>query len=265
MQQSRRVFLRALGAGAAFVSLPELSSIFNLFPSRSAADDGTEAVLRRLFFGEDVGGGPFVAHAETFLTESSPQQLLSAPSAFLNILEQLRVGKNLSPQVDYTEASQCRGNFETHHKTWREQFGEEALYTKIRRAPADRDVAILVGATVDAGRSLRRAEGATQYQQKPAVRLAGHDPGVIAVSPGVIGEHATLSDKEMARALAVVEQHDIAMEDGRRARRYETPVSSVVHIPLPRRNNRVGSRAVGVIAVSAKRDLGNVYFADLYA
>ena len=266
MRQSRRVFLRALGTGVALVSLPEISSIFNLFPSGSATDGDLEASLRRLFLGDAGRGGPFVAHAETFITESAPQQLLGSPSSLIGILEQLGVEKTFSGRVGYGEASQCRSHFESQEEDWRKRLGGDAVYTNVQRSPSERDVAILVGGKVNAAdNTLVGAEGAVQFQQKPAVRLAGRDPGVIFAAPAVVRSHVDLSAKELARSYALVEPSTpVEMDDGQSARRYETPVSSVVHIPRARRNNRVGSRAVGVLAVNYKRDPTNIYFADLY-
>jgi hypothetical protein len=271
MQQSRRVFLRALGAGVAVVSLPEISSIFNLFPSSSATDDDLAAMLQKLFTGEDTaGGGPFVAHAETAFIESSPQQLLNSPSALMNILDQMGVKKSFSTSVDYSEASQCRKHFERQEETWRnsQSLGTGAIYTDVQRAHADPNVAILVGGKVNPASSrLHHAEGSVQYQQKPAIRMAGDDAGVVSRTSSVIGEHFTLSDKDLAQTLALVENKRIKMDDGQLAHRYETPLNSIVYVGRPRLNNRVGSRAVGVIAVrnkQAHRNPNNIYFADAY-
>jgi hypothetical protein len=219
-----------------------------------------------LFLGDAAPGGPFVAHAETVITESTPQQLLSSPSALIGILEKLGVAKTFSNRVDYAEASQCRQQFESREGEWRKRLGEDAVYTSVQRSPSEKDVAILVGGNINpTSRTLHHAEGAVQYQDKPAVRLAGRDPGVIYAAPAVVGEHMGLSNKELARAFALVEpSKPIEMDNGQRAHRYETPVNSVVHITRPRSNNRVGSRAVGVLAVSNKRDPSNIYFADLY-
>lgn len=268
MQRSRRAFLQGLGAGVAFVSLPEISSIFSLFHSPSAADADLAVVLRRLFSDEGMKRGPFVAYAETTVTESSPQQLLEAPAALMGILDQLGVDNSFSRRVDYSDASQCRQNFERQEESWRKSLGNDSVYTDVRRAPIERDVAVLIGGKVDrSNNTLYHAEGATQYGQEPAVQMAGHAPGVILKAPAVIGEHIKLSDKEFAQALALIDKKTIDMDGGQQAHRYETPISSVIHIERPRRNNRVGSRAVGVIAVHNKlnqHNPNNIYFADLY-
>jgi hypothetical protein len=266
VRQSRRVFLRALGGGVAFVTLPELSSIFSLLPGASATEEDIAASLRRLFLGRDGRGGPFVAHAETFVTESAPQQLLGSPSALVGILEQLGVEKTFSQRVGYGEASQCRPHFESQEGEWRKRLGDDTIFTNVRRSPLEKDVAVLVSGKVNAAdNTLERAEGAVQYQHKAAVRLAGRDPGIILATPAVVRDHFRLSGKELAKSFALVEPRSlITMDDGQRAHRYETPVSSVVYIPRPRRNNRVGSRAVGVLAVNMKHKPGSIYFADLY-
>lgn len=266
MQQSRRVFLSALGAGVAFASLPEIPSVFGLFSSGPAADEEIGDTLRRLFHGVGAGGGSFAARAETVVKESDPQQLLGSPSALMGIFEQLGVDNSFGSRVGYDEAAQCRSNFESREQDWRERLGEGAVFTNVRRAPSDRDVAVLAGGKVNrANNTLYYAEGAVQYQQKPSVRLADHDPGVILAAPAVVQGHLRMSDKELAQAFVLTEAPaSVAMGDSRSARRYETPVSSVIHIPYPRRNNRVGSRAVGVLAVSHRSDPGSIYFADLY-
>lgn len=266
MIQSRRIFLQALGAGIAVISLPDVSSIFGLLPSVATAEEDIAAALRKLFLGDDAGRGPFVAHAETIVTESSPQQLLGSPSALMGILEQLGIQKTFNSRVGYDEAAQCRSNFEVKESDWRKRLGEDAIYTDVRRSPSDKDVAVLVGGNVNrSNNTLYYAEGAVQYQQNASVPMTGSDPGVILAAPAVVREHVGMSNKELAQSFALMAtRRAVEMSEGQRAYRYETPVSSVIHIPRPRRNNRVGVRAVGVIAVSNKREPSNIYFADLY-
>lgn len=151
----------------------------------------------------------------------------------------------------------------------RRRHGEHGVYTNIHRAPAEPNVAICVGGQVNSDdNTLYRAEGAIQYQQEPAVRLADDDPGIIVTGSSVVREHFKLSEKEMAQAVALTENERVEMDKGQPAHRYETPVSSIAYIPRPRLNNRVGSRAVGIIAVSNKQDqraANHIYFADLYS
>jgi hypothetical protein len=269
VHQSRRVFLRSLGAGVAFVALPEVSSIFNLSPGRRPKGDDLADTLRHLFFGEGArAGGPFVASAETTIVESDPQQLLSSPSALIGILDRIGVEKTFSTRVDYGEASQCRPHFESHVATWLARFGDAGVYTDVRRAPAERDVAVLVGGKLSpANSALHAAEGSVQFQHKPAIRLAGRDAGVTLKGPEVVGQHLRLSDKELVRALALIDKQTVQTDDGGAAYRYETPVSTVLHIDRPRENSRAGDRSVGVIAVRNKLEHlrpDNIYFADLY-
>lgn len=265
MRQSRRIFLKTLGVGAAFVSLPEISCIFNLFPSRRASDEDLAATLCGLFGGSTIGG-PFVAYAGSIVTEASPQQLLGSPSALVSIMEMLGVEKNFSDRVGYGEASQCRPHFESQEEEWRRKLGGDAIFTNVRRSPSEKDVAVMVGGKVGpAGNTLERAEGAVQYQHKPAVLIAGRDPGVLLAASTAARDHIELSAKSLARSYALVEPaKPVEMDAGQSARRYETPVHSVVYIPRARRNNKLGSRAVGVVAVNYKSAPENIYFADLY-
>lgn len=266
MRQSRRIFLKTLGAGAVFVSLPEISCIFNLFPSRRASDDDLATTLCGLFGGSAASGGPFVARAESIVTETSPQQLLSSPSALINIMEMLGVEKTFSDRVGYGEASQCRPHFHSQEEEWRRRLGGDAIFTDVRRSPSEKDVAVMVGGKVSpSSNTLERAEGAVQYQHNPAVLLAGCDSGVLLAASTAARNHIELSAKNLARSYALVEPaKPVEMDARQSARRYETPVHSVVYIPRARRNNRMGSRAVGVVAVNYKSAPENIYFADLY-
>lgn len=266
MSQNRRMFLKALGVGVAFVSLPEISPVFNIFTSRPAPNDDLAATLNRLFGRRATGSGPFLTHASSIITETSPQQLFGSPSALLGIMERLGVERTFSDSVGYGEASQCRPHFESQEQDLRNRFGAGVIFTNVRRSPSERDVAVMVGGKVSpAGNTLERAEGGIQYQHKPAVRLVGRDPGVLLAASTAASNHVRLSASNFARSYALVEPpKPVEMDDGQRARRYETPVHSVVYIPRARRNNSVGSRAVGVIAVNYKSTPENIYFADLY-
>jgi hypothetical protein len=258
MGQSRRLFLQTLGAGVAVVSLPEISSILNWFSLPGGPDEDLAATLHRLLLGQGAGGA-FVAQADTYVTEGPPQQLLDAPSALLNMLDRFGLEKSFSERVSYLDASQCEPHFKRQEETWR-QHGFDA-FTDVKRPLADNHVAIAVGGNIDSNHNLTTAAGATQYQAHPAVPLVNHDPGVVGAAWWLL--HKNSSEKELAQRLAVIEKHNVAMDDGQTATRYETPVSASVYIPRPRRNSRV-SNAVGIVAANHKSDPSNIYFADLY-
>jgi hypothetical protein len=263
MERSRRIFLQTLGVGVALVSLPEISSVFNLVSFHTGVDDDLEATLKRLLLGQD-GSGAFVAHADTYITQGSPQQLLSAPSALVNMLDQLDIDRRFSDSVNYDDASQCRKNFESKEETWRQHDFD--AFTDVKRAPADHDVAMAVGGKIESSH-LSHAEGATQYQQYPAITLAENDPGVLVAAKWLLDEHYTPSGKDLAQGLAVIDTKHVDMDDGQTSKRYETPVSSIVHIPRARRNSPLGRRAIGIVAAHNKKDPSNpnnIYYADLY-
>jgi hypothetical protein len=260
MTQSRRVFLQALGAGVAIVSLPEISSILNWLSFPGSPDDDLAATLSKLLSGKSAGG-TFVARAsDTSIIEGEPQRLLGAPSALLKMLDHLELDRSFSDKVDYSDSRQCKEHFELQERTWRQQHGFEA-FTDVKRAPADDQVAIAVGGNLDSDHNLIEAAGATQYHDHPAKPIIANDPGLILAAWWLL--HKDSSEKELAQRLAVIEKQNLVMDGDQTATRYETPISASVYIPRPRRNSRI-SNAIGIIAANHKNDPNNIYFADLY-
>ena len=264
MVQSRRGFLRTFtGAGVALLSLPTVST---LNPSSWFELDG-------LFGGPDgktvldltaSAGNPFVALAggrQPVLLK--PQRLLSTPRALLNILERLELPLTFSNRVNYDEAAQCRGNFQTQEAAWRSKF---ASFTDVQRSPVDPDVAYLVGGNIESGRYLGEAEGSTQYQGNGAQPLAGNAPVVIDVSQVALDDDGSLSRKERAQSLAVIDKRPKTIQ-GLEATQYVTPTTQVTYIPngiLP--DSDVGRRSLGVVKVeNTKYNTGRAYLFDLYA
>lgn len=260
MTQSRRMFLQALGAGAAIVSLPEISSILNLFSLPGGPDEDLKSMLHRLLLGESAGGA-FVAHADTRIIEGTPQQLLDTTSGLLNMLDNLGLARTFSNRVRYDNASACGENFQRQEKIWREDHHLNA-FTDVKRPQLDTDIAIAVGGKIDHNSNLSYAMGATQYQAGKAVPLVRIDPGVLRATNLLLGRN--LSAKELAQGLAVIDKRGIAIDGGQTATRYETPVTTSVYIPRPRLNSGV-SGAVGILAAHNKKEPNSVYYTDIYA
>lgn len=259
MRQSRRTFLSALGAGAAFLSLTEISPVFRLINPAGGPDEDLAETIHRLLFGES-SGGPFVARAETNMIEGTPQALLETPSALLRILDTHGFDRSFSSRINNEEADQCESQFVAQEKTWRDK-GYDA-FSKIHRSTVDKGVAFGVGGNIDADNNLIRASGATQFEEKPAMSLVGHDAPVVIATKWLLDKN--LSGREVARVLALTEKRNVTMDSGQEATRYETPVSASVFIPQPRRNSRVRN-SVGVLAANLTKEPNNIYFADLFA
>jgi hypothetical protein len=222
-------------------------------------DDDLAETIHRLLLGEG-SGGPFVARAETAMIEGTPQPLLENPTALLKMLDELGFGRSFSSRVDNKEADQCESEFEAQENSWRRQ-GFNA-FSKVHRSKVDDHVAFGVGGNIDANSNLVKAAGATQYQDQPAVALANHDAPVIVAAKWLLDEN--LSGKEVAQALTLIKKNNVTMEGGQIATRYETPATSSVYIPQPRRSNRVRN-AVGVLAANLKREPNRIHFTDIFA
>jgi hypothetical protein len=259
MRQNRRMFLGALGAGIAFLSLPEISPVLGILNPSGVPDDNLADTIHRLLLGEG-SGGPFIARAETTMIEGVPQPLYDAPTALLKMLDSHGFDRRFSANPNNDEADQCAGEFEAREDSWRRQ-GFNA-FSKIHRSKVDNHVAIGVGGNIDDNSNLTKASGATQYQNMPAVDLVGHDAAVTMATKWLLDKN--LSGKELAQVLALTEKRNVAMESGQLTTRYETPVSAGVYIPQPRQSSRVRN-AVGVIAANLKKEPNYIYFTDVYA
>lgn len=267
MTESRRRFLQVLGAGLLLPALPEISTLsippFDFLTLPGDDKDQIDETLDRLLAGGRTGN-PFVANAQVYLTEVGPQQLLDSPSALLNILDNLELGKSFSNRVSYREASQCLRHFQAHEAVWRGRFDS---FTDVGRAPADRDVAYLVAGNITPNNYLGEAQGASQYRGNPAVALMDDDPGVVLAARSLLYQNYTPTQKELAQSLALTDRRPITLDDGQVGTRYETPVNSFVHVPRTRRANRTGRRSRGVVIAHNKRDRrnpNNLYYSGLY-
>lgn len=263
MGQSRRWFLRTLGAGAAFVALPEISPIIEMVSLPGRKGGGCDPSIEALLLGREPGG-PFVAHAETFVTEGTAQQLMNAPAALLTMLDRQGFGRTFSSRPDYSDAAQCKGNYECEVGAWRRRgFGD---YTPVKRPAADRDNSIMVAGTIGGGH-LVEAEGATQYQGQPAVTLSGNDPGALLAGWLLLAEQYNFSRREAAQGLTAIEKRSVTVNEGVSAVRYETPVSAVIHVPRKSRNSRLRRPSRGVVFAHNKKDRDNpnrIYYAEVF-
>lgn len=267
MLESRRRFLRIVGwAGFGIISLPTISTLDspstpNFLGSSDDAVGDLEAMLDRLMAADGVSN-PFVAHAAEGEVEGEPQPLLSTPAALLDILDRLELNKPFSNRVGYCDAAQCRSNFQSHEASWRDHFGS---FTDVQRAPADRDVAYLVGGNIDSNNNLVQAQGATQYQGKASVALSGDDPGVLLAAQPLLCIDRTPSRREAAQGLAVIGRRTEEVRD-QVATQYETPTSVITHFPnYRRRHSRVGNRSRGVVIAQSKMSSPNkLYYSELY-
>lgn len=259
MVQNRRFFLKALGAGVAVLSLPEISLPLNWFGFSGIHDKDLKTLLHELLIGQG-SGGPFVAHADTRLIEGSPQKLYRAPLGFLKMLDGLGMTREFSGTIDYEEASQCKPHFQRQEEVWRKN--NLTSFTDVKRADADHDVAIAVGGIIDQDHSLIEALGATQFQNDAAVPLSGNDPAITIAARWLLDKN--LGGKEIAQSLALTDKRQVAIDGRSNAMRYETPVSASVYIPRVRLNSQVRN-GVGMIAANTKRDPDRIYLADVYA
>lgn len=258
MRQNRRMFLGSLGAGIAFLSLPDISPVLRLLPMGAPAEDLTDTI-HRLLFGEG-SGGPFVARAEANMFVRPPQQLLPANTALLKMLDSQGFDRCFSSTLNHDEAAQCKEQFERQEDGWRRQGF--AAFTKVHRSTVDDRVALGVGGNIDGDRNLVEAAGAAQYEDEAAVPLEKHDPVTLLVGKWL--HDGNLSGPEVAQALTPTEKKNAVLDSGAVATRYETPVSKVVYIPQPRRHSGVRN-AVGVVASMLIKDPNNVYISDLFA
>lgn len=259
MRQSRRRFLVSLGAGAAFLSLPEISPVLRLLKPSGGVDESLADTIHRLLIGESPGG-PFVARAEANMFLASPYPFLSTEAGLLKLLEGHGFDRRFFGNVNNDEAAQCKGEFERQEDQWRKQ-GFEA-FTKVHRSTVDDHVALGVGGNIDANGILAKAAGATQYQSNPAVPLVKHDP--VSLGAGEWLLHRYLSPKEVAQALTPIEKKDVTLDSGQIATRYETPSTAAVYIPQQRPDSGVRN-AVGVVAANLKKDPNNIFITDLVA
>lgn len=257
MRQNRRMFLGSLGAGIAFISLPEISPALRLLPI-GAPDEDLADTIHRLLLGEG-SGGPFVARAETNMFVRAPQPLLPASTALLKMLDSQGFDRCFSSNLNHDEAAQCKEQFERQEDGWRKQGF--AAFTKVHRSTVDDRVALGVGGNIDGNRNLVEAAGAAQYGDKAAVPLEKHDPVSLLVGRWL--HDRNLSGPEVAQALTPTEKKNATLDSGAVATRYETPVSAVVYIPQPRKDSGI-QNAMGVVASMLKTDPNNVYISDLY-
>lgn len=259
MAPNRRFFLKALGAGVAVISLPEITSHLSWLSFSSLPDRDLKALIHELLIGQR-SGGPFVAHADTQLIAGNPQRLLSAPLGLLTMLNWLGMNTSFSSQINYDEAAQCKPHFERQEEIWRQN--DFTSFTDIKRAEADSDVAIAVGGIINSNRDLTQAMGATQHRNDAAVPLAGHDPTVALATRWLLDKN--LAGKEIAQSLALTDKRDVAIDGGTSVTRYETPVTASVYIPRVRLNTPVPN-AVGIIAANTKKEPNLIYVADVHA
>lgn len=259
MRQSRRTFLGSLGAGIAFLSLPEISPVLRRLNPLGGPDEALADTIHRLLLGEGAGGR-FVARAEAKMFLARPYQALSANTALLKMLDNHGFDRSFRRTVNYDEAEQCKGEFERQEDQWRKQgFG---AFTKAHRSTIDNHVAFGVGGNIDSNSNLVEAAGATQYQDNPAVPLVKHDPVSVLAGKWVL--QGNLSAKEVAQALTPIEKKNVTLDSGQVATRYETPASTVVYIPQPRGDSGIRN-AVGVVAANHKKDPNNIFITDLFA
>lgn len=270
MNEQRRWFLRTFGAAVTMLSLPGIStlnlfnsSIFDWYSFPADPDSDGESALDRLLSG-GRSGNPYIAQAQSYLIQGSPQQLLDAPSALLNILDQLDLPKSFSNRVCYANASGCTPNFQNQEARWRNSF---ASYTDVKRAPADPDVAYLVAANFGGSGHIVRAEGSAQYQGNPAVAVSGYDPGTLVAAKALLSEHYSFPRREAAQSLAPTGMRLLETDDGQTAVRYETPAASILRVPTSRRARQLDRRLRGAVIAENKKDRRNtnkLYFAQLY-
>ncbi len=263
MRRSRRWFLSTLGAGATFAALPEVSPIIEMISFPGGGRAGFDSTIEALLLGRDPGG-PFVAHAETFVVEGTAKQLMSAPGALLEMLDRQGSDRTFSSRPDYTDASQCKGNYECEVQAWRQRGFSS--YTPVRRPAADRNNSIMVAGAISGGH-LVEAEGATQYKDQPAVSLSGNDPGAILAAWWLLMEAYNFSRGEAAQGLTAIDKRSVTVNQGQSAMRYETPMSAVIHVPRPPRHSRLSRRSGGVIFAHNKKDQDNpnrIYYAEVF-
>ena len=264
MGQSRRWFLRSLGAAAALVALPELSPVIELLGFHRGPRASLDPTIESLLLGREPGG-PFTAYAETFVTEAPAAHLMAAPGALLAMIEQQGVDGTFSGRPNLSNASGCKKNYERKVDAW--QRRGFPFYTKVGRPPANRDSSIIGAGEVDSSGHLVRAEAATQYQSHAAVSLSGSDLGALLVGRSLVGGAYNLSPGEGAQSLTAIEKRSVTVNEGQSATRYETPISAVIHVPRPLRNSRLGRRSGGVVFAHNKNDRNNpnrIYYAEVY-
>jgi hypothetical protein len=266
MRQSRRWFLRSLGAGAAFLALPEVSPLVELISFPGGGRRGLDPTIESLLLGREPGG-PFVAFAETFVTEGTAARLMNAPEALLAMIERQGVDGRFSGRPDLSDASGCKGNYERKVDDW--QGRGLPFYTKAARPAANRDSSLMGAGEIDSSGHLVRAEAATQYKAHPAVGLSGNDIGALLVGRALLDEHYRLSPGEAVQSLTAIERRPVTVNEGQSATRYETPVNAVIHVPRPLRNSRLprGRRSKGVVFAHNKNDRANpnqIYYAEVF-
>jgi hypothetical protein len=251
VELTRREWLRGVGAALAILAAPSVP-LLSPFNSDEEADPVNQ-VLRH-FFGDTTGANPFVARAAG--EQGIKPVVLRAPiPAYIDIYGTLGLPLTFSGRVDYHEASQCRDYFKEHEAALRTRFDR---FTDVRRAPVDRDIAYMVAGNLDLG-GLRAAQGATQFQDKPAEALSDDDPAIILAASEMLGEHYDRTQKEVAQSLALTDKRPIVYESETVGTYYETPVSQVVHLRRPPRNSRAPRYPRGLLSARKKSDSQNLY------
>jgi hypothetical protein len=189
---------------------------------------------------------------------------LGSASALVSILQWLGISPSFGERVDYREASQCKGNFAEYERVWQPYY---RYFTKVSRAPADLDVAYLVGGNFGSGGNLVQGAGATQYRGYAAVPLYHDDPGVALAAVHLLREQYRLTGQDVADAFAITNKESYH-DDGMPISRYETPTISYQHNPVPYRDPNTGVLyGKGLLSLHYKRDRSNpnnLKYAGLY-
>lgn len=258
----RRRFL--FGAGAAILAAPTLSTL--TLPDVSAVNPfdflggaklyPIDRTLDRMLEPAS-GGNRFVAVAQTTpdIIEVDSRRVFSSTRALRNIFDRLNIDWDLKEGVCYCEAEQCEPQFREHEQDLRQRFN---AFAGVKRSPVEEDVAYLVGA--DSTTEPTTAAAATQYGGYKAIGLSGKDPGLVDIASDLINEQYEVSPQEVARSFAVVGREPYYRRGVHVGTRYETPVSSFIHV------ERSAAAPLGVLQVRNKllKD-GKVYTAGLYA
>lgn len=259
----RRRFL--FGAGAALLAAPTLStltmpdiSVFSPFDFLGGAKPyPIDRTLDHLLEGAR-GGNPFIALAQArpVIVDVDSRRVLRAAKALRGIFNSLNIDWDLKDCVCYCEAEQCESQFRHHEQELRQRFN---AFAGVKRSPVEEDVAYVVAA--DSTDAPTTAAAAVQYGGSTAKRISGKEPGLVRVASDLINEQYELSPKEVARSLAVVGKEPYYRDGVHVGTRYETPISSFVHLQEEREDAPLGVLQVRNNLLKDRK----VYAAGLYA
>jgi hypothetical protein len=185
----RRAFLGALlGTGATLAS-PVFSPLTSLLPYGSSRLDEAEAQVFWSLFLEILGAAASIATILTFFN-IKPTPVWAAEQ-----------------RPNYGDAGGCTANFQSQEFAMSERG--ITSFAGVSRAPANRDVAIMIGRNTQ---SPDHNEAAMQYQGAQAINLMGRETEAVRAAAEYVYRNKRLPNNKLAQAIAITDKHPVDIE-----------------------------------------------------